>query len=296
MNGILIIDKEKGYTSRDVVNIVSKKLKTRKIGHTGTLDPIATGVLVLCIGDATKVVELLTSDDKEYIAEVTLGIETDTLDITGEIINKESKNITKEEIEKVLESYNKEYMQEVPLYSAIRVNGERLYDYAFDNVKEKKLPEELPKREVKIENIKLVSDIEYIDDLIKFSFSCKVSKGTYIRSLIRDIAQSLNTIGVMSNLRRIRQGNFKIEDAIKIDEIKDDIELTKMIDVLTKYKRVDMDSKLYFKVNNGQVLENRYNEDEILFVYNNEPIFLYKKDEKDSSKIRPWKKLSIERG
>jgi len=295
MNGILIIDKEKGYTSRDVVNIISKKLNTRKIGHTGTLDPIATGVLVLCIGDATKVVELLTSDDKEYIAEVTLGIETNTLDITGEVINKMDKYISKEEIEKVLESYNKEYMQEVPLYSAIRVNGERLYDYAFDNVKEKVLPDELPKREVKIDNIKLISDIEYIDGLIKFSFSCKVSKGTYIRSLIRDIAHSLNTIGVMSNLRRTRQGNFKIEDAIKIDEIKDNIELTKMIDVLTKYKRVDMDSKLYFKVNNGQVLENRYNEDEILFVYNNEPIFLYKKDEKDSSKIRPWKKLSIER-
>ena len=295
MHGILIIDKEKGYTSRDVVNIVSKKLNTRKIGHTGTLDPIATGVLVLCIGDATKVVELLTSDDKEYIAEVTLGIETNTLDITGEVINKIDKYISKEEIKKVLENYNKEYMQEVPLYSAIRVNGERLYDYAFDNVKEKVLPDELPKRKVKIENIKLVSDIEYIDSLIKFSFSCKVSKGTYIRSLIRDIAHSLNTIGVMSNLRRTRQGNFKIEDAIKIDELKENIKLTKMIDVLTKYKRIDMDSNLYFKVNNGQVLENRYDEDEILFVYNNEPIFLYKKDEKDSSKIRPWKKLSIER-
>jgi len=241
------------------------------------------------------VVELLTSDDKEYIAEVTLGIETNTLDITGEVINKIDKYISKEEIKKVLENYNKEYMQEVPLYSAIRVNGERLYDYAFDNVKEKVLPDELPKRKVKIENIKLVSDIEYIDSLIKFSFSCKVSKGTYIRSLIRDIAHSLNTIGVMSNLRRTRQGNFKIEDAIKIDELKENIKLTKMIDVLTKYKRIDMDSNLYFKVNNGQVLENRYDEDEILFVYNNEPIFLYKKDEKDSSKIRPWKKLSIER-
>ena len=123
MNGIIVIDKPKDYTSRDIVNIVSKKLNTKKVGHTGTLDPLATGVLVLPIGRALKVSELLTSNTKEYIAEVILGYETDMLDITGTEIKRNIPNVTKEELLKVLKSYIGKYNQEVPLYSAVKVGG-----------------------------------------------------------------------------------------------------------------------------------------------------------------------------
>lgn len=122
-NGILMVNKPSGITSRDVVNIVGKTLNTKKVGHTGTLDPMATGVLVLCLGNALKVCELITANDKEYIAKVILGIETETLDTTSPIINTKKTNITKEEIEKVLNSFKGSYLQEVPKYSAVKING-----------------------------------------------------------------------------------------------------------------------------------------------------------------------------
>ena len=126
MDGIFLIDKDKGCTSRDVVNEIIKKVETKKVGHTGTLDPLATGVLVVCVGKATKLVDMLTSEEKEYIAEITLGIETDSLDITGNILKEEQVNITKEEIIKVLNNFKGEYDQEVPAYSAIKINGKKL--------------------------------------------------------------------------------------------------------------------------------------------------------------------------
>lgn len=130
MNGIILIDKPKDYTSRDIVNIVSKKLQTKKVGHTGTLDPLATGLLVLCIGKTLKLSELLVSTKKEYIATMTFGIETDTLDITGNIVKRDSKTkkITTKDIETVLKKYTGKIIQEVPKYSSVKVNGKKLYD------------------------------------------------------------------------------------------------------------------------------------------------------------------------
>lgn len=288
MNGFIIVDKPQKYTSRDIVNIVSKKLNTRKIGHTGTLDPIATGVLVLCIGGTTNLVEIMTSDEKEYIAEITLGYETDTLDSTGKILNKNYTYKSKEEIINALKKYNTEYMQQVPLYSAVKVNGERLYDYAFNNEN----PKEIPFRLVNIKKLELISDIEYTKDTIIFKIRCVVSKGTYIRSLIRDIAKELNTIGVMSSLRRTRQGNFKIEDAITISDINNgNIKVHDIMEALTKYKTYEMDENLYFKVKNGSPLENIYikDDDYVLFTYNKKPIYLYKKSTEDKTIIKPWK-------
>ena len=288
MNGFIIVDKPQNYTSRDIVNIVSKKLNTRKIGHTGTLDPIATGVLVLCIGGTTNLVEIMTSDEKEYIAEITLGYETDTLDSTGKILNKNYTYKSKEEIINALKKYNTEYMQQVPLYSAVKVNGERLYDYAFNN----ETPKEIPSRLVNIKKLELISDIEYTKDTIIFKIRCVVSKGTYIRSLIRDIAKELNTIGVMSSLRRTRQGNFKIGDAITISDINNgNIKVHDIMEALTKYKTYEMDENLYFKVKNGSPLENIYikDDDYVLFTYNKKPIYLYKKSTEDKTIIKPWK-------
>ena len=282
MNGILIIDKPKGVTSRDVVNSVVKKFNTKKVGHTGTLDPIATGVLVVCVGSATKLVDELTSNDKEYIASVELGTLTDTLDNTGNIISEEKCIKTKEEIIDILDSFKGKYMQEVPIYSAVKINGKKLYEYARENI-----DVDLPKREVEISNIELVSDIEYKDDKTCFKFKCSVSKGTYIRSLIRDIAIKLNTVGIMTDLRRIRQGKFNIDDSVTIDNITEN-SLIDIVDVLD-YKKIELTRDKEKEVLNGAIIDNVYNSDEVLFIKEQEAIALYKKYDKDDKKLKPYK-------
>ena len=158
MDGVFLVDKESGVTSRDVVNEIIKKTETSKVGHTGTLDPLATGVLVICVGKATKLVDYLSSADKTYIAEITLGLETDTLDCEGSIKNEKFVSCSDEEIIKAIFSMKGKYEQEVPLYSAVKVNGKKLYEYAREGLKV-----ELPKREVQIFDIKLSSPIKLIN-------------------------------------------------------------------------------------------------------------------------------------
>lgn len=288
MNGILLIDKKENYTSRDVVNKVGKTLGTKKVGHTGTLDPLATGVLVLCIGSATKLNEILTATYKEYEAEVTLGILTDTLDITGNVLKEEKTYITKEQILEALNKMTGQYIQEVPLYSAVKVNGRKLYEYA-------RLGEsvELPKREVDIKKLELVGDIKYIDNRTIFNIRCLVSKGTYIRALVNDIATSLNTIGVMSKLKRTKQGKFKLEDCYNIDNIENgNYKLITIDEILSEYPRVMVEGLEEKLVSNGAIIENKWNKNEILFVgKDNTLIALYKTYEKDETKLKPWKML-----
>lgn len=278
MNGVVIVDKPKGMTSRDVVNIVSKKYSTKKVGHTGTLDPIATGVLVLCIGKATKLVSRLTSLEKEYIATVILGEETDTLDITGNVIDDKICIKTQKEIEEVLKSFIGSYNQEVPKYSAVKINGKKLYEYARED---KNVI--LPKRIVHIKSIELLGDVTYKNNKTIFSFKCVVSKGTYIRSLIRDIAQRLNTVGIMSDLRRVKQGSFDIKNSVKLENLSNDdiISIRNILNV----KKVKLTSDIRKKILNGAPVDNIYNEDEVLFVDEDE-IALYKsKDNKLISEI-----------
>lgn len=278
MNGILIIDKPKGITSRDVVNNVIKIFNTKKVGHTGTLDPLATGVLVVCVGRATKLVSELTSTDKEYIASVKLGIKTDTLDSMGSILFNEDIIKTKEEINNVLNSFIGTYDQEVPIYSAVKINGKKLYEYAREGI-----DIELPKRKVEIKEIELLDDIEYKDNKTMFKFRCVVSKGTYIRSLINDIAYRLDTIGIMTNLRRTRQGNFKIEDSVKLEDIT--INNLKSITDTLPYKKVEITDDIRKKVLNGAIVDNVYEEDVVLFIEHNEAIALYKiSNDKDKLK------------
>ena len=268
MNGLLIVNKPSGYTSRDIVNIVSKKLHTKKIGHTGTLDPMATGVLVLCIGEATKLVELITDTYKEYVAEVTLGILTDTLDSEGNIIKEEDVSFTKEEITEAINSMKGKYIQEVPIYSAIKVNGKKLYEYAREGISVT-----LPKREVDIKEIELIS---FVKDN-KFKIRTLVSKGTYIRSLVADIAAKLNTIGIMSSLDRTRQGRFDISDSYTLEDIENDnYKIISIEDALKDLYSVDMDDEMYHKVSNGVKLENTYNKDIIAFKYNGSIVAIYK--------------------
>lgn len=272
MNGVLLIDKPKGVTSRDVVNEISKKLNMKKVGHTGTLDPIATGVLVICVGKATKLVNYLTSTAKEYIATVELGTKTDTLDNTGNIIEQQNVNISKEEIEKVLNSFKGKYIQEVPIYSAVKVNGRKLYEYARNNEEVS-----LPKREVEIKTIELIEDIEYKNNKTIFKFKCTVSKGTYIRALINDIALKLNTVGIMTDLRRIRQGKFKIEDCITIESVESN-KLINIIDILD-CKKIELTSDIEKRVLNGNKINNIYNTKQILFIKENKAIALYEGNE-----------------
>ena len=271
LDGILLINKPKGITSRDVVNIASKKLNIKKIGHTGTLDPIATGVMVLCIGSATKLTELLTSSFKEYIATVKLGILTDTLDNTGNILKKEKVSFNEEKIKEVLSSFIGFYDQEVPIYSAVKVNGKKLYEYARENKEVS-----LPSRKVEIKEINLISPVENNDGFTTFKFKCLVSKGTYIRSLIRDIATRLNTVGIMTDLIRTKQGSFKIEDCISVDSIS----LTNLIKIedALSIPKIELDSTIEKKVLNGAKINNIYNKDMILFTRNGESIAIYKKD------------------
>lgn len=278
MNGILIVDKPKNVTSRDVVNAIVKKFNTKKVGHTGTLDPIATGVLVICIGSATKLVDELTYNDKEYIASVELGTLTDTLDNTGTLLKEEICNKTKEEIVNVLNSFKGTYLQEVPKYSAVKIKGKKLYEYARENIEI-----ELPKREVNIKNIELASDIKYNYNKTLFKFKCNVSKGTYIRSLIRDIASKLNTIGIMTDLRRTRQGKFTIEDSVSLEDINSNN--IKTINEVLDYKKVILTDDIRKQVLNGALIDNIYDANEILFIERDEAIALYKYD-KNKNKLK----------
>ena len=280
IDGVIVINKPKGITSRDVVNEVSKVLKTKKIGHTGTLDPIASGVLVLTIGKATKLSEVITSEEKAYIATAILGVETDTLDTDGKIIKEENVKISKEKVINCLNSFIKTYNQQVPIYSAVKINGKKLYEYARNG-------EEitLPSREVTIKDIKLM-DINYVNNKTVIKFSCLVSKGTYIRSLIKDIANSLNTVGTMSDLIRIKQGNFDISKSYTLQQIKNnDFEYISLEDSLGDYFTINMDSNLEFKVKNGVILEDIYNKEYVLFKSKN-ILALYKKE---GNKLKPFK-------
>lgn len=271
-NNILVIDKPSGMTSRDVVNRISKALNTKKVGHTGTLDPMAKGVLVITTGKYTKLNEILTSTFKEYLVELVLGYETDTLDVTGKVV-KESNNIVDEKrIKTVIESFKGTYKQEVPAYSAVKINGKRLYEYARENK-----DVELPKREV---NIKDISCISISGNTV--SFKCIVSKGTYIRSLVRDIGVALGTYATMRDLVRTKQGKFSIENAYTIEDIEQGkFSSLKIEDILDNLYTVNIDDKVYKDVSNGVVKEYNIKEDYILFKYFNDDIALYKRKGKN---------------
>lgn len=288
MNGIIVIDKPKDYTSRDIVNIVSKKLNTKKVGHTGTLDPLATGVLVLPIGRALKVSELLTSNTKEYIAEVILGYETDMLDITGTEIKRNIPSVTKEELLKVLKSYIGKYNQEVPLYSAVKVGGRKLYEYARSGT-----PVIPPSKEVEVYSLELISDLKHINGAVEFTIRCEVSKGTYIRSLIRDIAYSLNTYGTMKNLIRTRQGIFTLKDAYTLKDIEENnYKLLSIKECLPNIKTTVIEELLLTKVKNGMVLDKFFKENmSLLLDKEGKEIAIYIAS--GDNKVKPYKMIEV---
>jgi tRNA pseudouridine55 synthase len=213
MDGILLIDKPAGITSHKVIAIIRKKLSLKKVGHAGTLDPLATGLLVVMLGKATKLSNQLVSQFKTYEVEMSLFLETDTGDITGKIIKKENpQTFTEKQIQETIIYFsNFEYWQQPPLYSAIKIKGRKLYQYARQG-----FSIEVPPRLVKIKKIKLLN---YSAQEKKIFFSVECSKGTYIRSLVKDLATRLGTIATVSQLRRISSGEFQVSQALKLEEV-----------------------------------------------------------------------------
>jgi tRNA pseudouridine55 synthase len=269
MDGIIYVNKPKGYTSFDVCNKLKRFLGTKKIGHTGTLDPNATGVLVLMIGKAVKCNQFLLNSDKEYVAEIKLGVKTDTADIWGNVL--EEKEYTKpdiNEIKEVLKSFLGKQEQLPPMTSAIKVNGMKLYEY-----QRKGIEVEIPKRNIEIYNIEL---LDYTDTI---KFKVMVSKGTYIRSLVEDIAEKLGTIGTMSSLVRTEVNGITTSMCYTLEEIiEGNYVLNPIYDVLKKeYTMHEVDDVDYIK--HGKRLELDYKDDIIMIVNNKEVIAAYERDQ-----------------
>ena len=282
MDGVIIVNKKKGMTSFDVSHKVGKILGTKKIGHTGTLDPLAEGVLVLCLGEATKIAELITSYDKEYIAGVKLGIDTDTYDIEGKVL-KEIVIDKELDISSVLNSFKKTYLQEVPKYSAVKVNGKKLYEYARSG-------EEviLPKKEVTIYSIELLDK-----SLDTFKFKAHVSKGCYIRSIIHEIGEALGVGACMISLVRTKQGNISIEDAYTLEDIENGNYKLYSIDEVLDIPKIVVSEELEFKIKHGVVIDNKWDiKDKVLFVNKNNLLLgiYYNKDDK----LKTWKNFHFE--
>jgi len=254
VEGIILINKPKDYTSQDVVSKVKKILNIKKAGHTGTLDPMATGLLPVMLGNYTKLSKYLIEHDKTYVATLKLGMKTDTGDITGKVIEERAVDVDFNKIEEVLKSFLGKQMQIPPMYSAIKIDGKKLYEYAREGKSVS-----VPPREIEIYKINLIN-INIDDKEIKFSVAC--SKGTYIRVLCENIAEKLNTVGTMSGLERVNVDMFNIIDAVTFEQLEENknnpafIEkhLLKMEDVLSKYEKISLDEKKKKSFLNGVLL------------------------------------------
>lgn len=275
MNKIVNIIKPTGMTSHDVVSAVRKILNIKKVGHTGTLDPDASGVLPICIGKSTKVSELILNKDKSYICELTLGINTDTYDSSGEILEQFNVEVTEEEIKNAFETQRGEIDQVPPIYSALKVNGKRMCDLARSGKADEIV---VKSRKVNIKDINILS----INNN-KIMFYVKCSKGTYVRSICYDVGKELGCGGHMSFLLRTSSGKFNLENGITLEQLqenKDNNTLDKClydIDyVLSNLNHVEIHQNAYKYYTNGGVIDNRrfiqqsFNEkDELVRVYCN---------------------------
>ena len=298
INGVINVYKEVGYTSRDAVSRLTGILRQRKIGHTGTLDPAAEGVLPMCVGSATKLCEFLTDHKKQYIAIMKLGIATDTEDTTGEITEKTEfspewyeENLSNENLIKIMNSFIGKQLQTPPMYSAKRVNGKRLYEIAREGKVIERKPCEITIYGIEIKNIDIINrEITIIVDC---------SKGTYIRTLCKDIGEALGCKAAMKNLLRTRTGDFYLEDSYKLDEIEKIVKenrLSEIVipveDIFKDLKRIDVTGQANVLLENGGILKaetirSAYNNisiknDEKVRMYNKEGKFkaIYSYDEK----------------
>ncbi len=249
MDGVVNINKPSGITSHDVVYRLRRLLGIKKIGHTGTLDPDATGVLPMCVGKGTKLAELLTATDKQYLAEMTLGAITDTQDKSGEVLERFSVNVSEEDIINAVKGFIGEIEQIPPMYSAIKINGKKLYELA----REGKTAERQP-RKVTIKNIE-IRKIDLENSTVDLLVDC--TKGTYIRTLCEDIGRALGCGAYMSGLIRTKSGRFKIEESFTLEQIEKMLEdgdksfFVPVEDVMSEYPRIVLAEKNAKKITNG---------------------------------------------
>ena len=242
MNKIIVVNKPIGMTSHDVVNKLRRIFNTKRVGHTGTLDPDASGVLVICINEATKLVQFLEHDSKEYIAEVLLGRSTDTFDKSGNTTNEVVVDlITNEDVDECLKSFIGKIEQLPPIYSAIKVNGKKLYEYARNNE-----TIEISSRSVEIYELNRISDVVKAGNYYRFTIKAHVSKGTYIRSLCVDIAEKLGYPGLMNSLIRTKCGVWNIEESNTLEEIElGEFSSYSMLETLRNYSFVEDEECIY---------------------------------------------------
>ena len=235
MDGIILVNKPSGMTSHDVVNKLRRILKTKKVGHCGTLDPDATGVLVVCVNKATKVLQFLTSESKEYVATLSLGTSTDTYDASGKIIEtKEFHALDNNEIVACFNNFIGSQEQKPPIYSAIKVNGKKLYEYARAGEQV-----EVPTRSVTVNHLEI---LQIENNLIKFKVGC--SKGTYIRSLCYDLAKALGYPGHMKDLIRTKSGNFSLENCFTLEQIENgEYTTVSLEEALNSYQQLVVDDE-----------------------------------------------------
>ena len=277
MNNVLYVNKPRGMTSFDVCFKLRKVLNTKKIGHTGTLDPMAEGVMVVLYDNATKANQFLVSHNKKYHAHVILGVETDTLDITGNIINRCDFILPeKERIIEVLNSFKGRSLQEVPITSAVKVDGKRLYQYQRENIDVK-----LPIREIEVLSIEL-------DSIYKngFSFICEVSSGTYIRALVRDILSILDLKGCLSALKRTSLGDVKIEECDNLNDILDGKYHTHSLYEIMSRQFKTIEYPKIEDIKNGKRIKLDIDDDEVLIVEGREVVAIYKKGKDDYRCLR----------
>lgn len=268
MDGVIIVNKPAGMTSHDVVNRIRKIFKTKKVGHCGTLDPDATGVLVVAVNKATKLLQFLTADNKEYIATLSLGTATDTYDASGQVTaTKEYVPISDKKILACLNSFVGEQEQIPPMHSAIKVKGKKLYEYARNNE-----TVEIPRRVITIDYIELIS---IVDNLVKFKVGC--SKGTYIRSLCFDIAKKLDYPGHMYSLIRSKSGDFSLSDSYSLEEIENgDFEMLSMEEALSNYPKLVVDDENI--IYHGKKIKSKINHQVAIYNQNNKVLAIYGPD------------------
>ncbi|MCR4911784.1 MAG: tRNA pseudouridine(55) synthase TruB [Bacilli bacterium] len=269
MDGVLLINKQKGITSRNVCDQVSKILETKKVGHIGTLDPFATGLLIVLVGKATKCLQYFDDFAKTYTATIKLGEKTSTMDTEGNIIEqKETPYLSREDIEDVLSSFLGKQKQLPPMTSAIHVNGTKLYKLAHQGIEV-----ERPLRDIEIFDIKL---IDFSDEEI--TFKATVSKGTYIRVLGNDIAERLKTVGHLSSLNRDEIGPFSLKEAVSVGEF-DSNSLHNIVDVLSRFCAVlKVDEQKAKDIMDGKIkeIDGDYKGDKLFIIdINNNPIAMY---------------------
>jgi tRNA pseudouridine55 synthase len=296
MDGVLLLNKPIGMTSHDCVMKIRKMFKTKKVGHTGTLDPDVSGVLPICIGKATKIVEFLTADRKTYEGEVTLGIATTTEDASGEVVaeKKIDRPLKREEILSALKKLTGEIEQIPPMYSAIKVNGKKLYEYARAGIEV-----ERPRRKVTIYELELLDDREqFMGETISFRFRVTCSKGTYVRTLAVMIGEQLGYPAHMSHLIRTASGSFTLEQCVTFEQIEQKMNenahqemLLSIEQALSHLPKYEISDKVAEKVKNGAVLPTPNISQEKILIVNahHEALALYIPHPTKPNYIKPLK-------